>query len=200
MIKQGKIPDNQILDKTKNTLQSYQYQYKIEAAQSNGKSGKSSRPSHLVTVELYYGSNNGDLQHKLEIAFGETKSPKFQISPKQNSYGWYRLFTYNQKAYLTSCINVRGGTTLNEAQFLANRNRYDLQLERLPAYVMGLTHWRDHRCLWVVMHTPMREIPNQSAANSNAMDHNAEYLALEQLWQQIYPHWQKQIPPNKFSW
>lgn len=202
LVSHGPIPSDQLLDSPSNIFQSYQYQYKV-TSESSPLSGASR--SHLVTVELYYGPNNGDLRHRLGIAFNDFTLKNLVILPKQNRYGWYGLFNRQQKTYLTSCINVRGSTTLDPEQFMANRNQYDLQLDRLPAYIMGLTHWRDHRCLWVVMHTPtvtadqssVGSLPRLFARNSNTTNSSSESLALETLWQEIYPHWQQQIPPYK---
>ncbi len=202
LVTHGTIPPDQLLESPRNIFQSYQYQYKVT---SEDPTRSSSSRSHLVTVELYYGPNNGDLRHRLGMAFNDFTFKNLMIQPKQNRYGWYGLFNHQQKTYLTSCINVRGGTTLDQEQFMANRNQYDLQLQRLPAYIMGLTHWRDHRCLWVVMHTPtvtvnqpsVSSLPRLFARNTSIKNSSSESLALEMLWQEIYPHWQQQIPAYK---
>ena len=220
LINQGTIPPNQLLDTSDNVFQSYQYQYQVTL--EHPLVHTAARP-HLVTVQLYYGTSNGDLLSKLQLEFNQKN---LAILPKQNRYGWYGLWHHKQNAYLTSCINVRGGTTVNQGQFMANRNQYDLSLDRLPAYIMGRTHWRDYRCIWVVMQTPIttatqlpmgslprlfarnmhpeneqeneqNDIENRNGNDVSDTYDNPEFVALEALWQVIYPHWQSQMPPYK---
>lgn len=51
--------------------------------------------------------------------------------------GFYNLFTFQRRAYLSTCANPRGGSTVTEAQFQQNRYLYDLQLGRFLSWLIG---------------------------------------------------------------
>lgn len=98
--------------------------------------------------------------------------------------GFYSLFTTVQgKAYLSTCINPRGGTTVTAQQFMQNRNSQDLKLERFLPWLLGREQLRDPRCLWANMSIPVKEASPVQA-----------YQILEDAWFSVYPWWQQRFP------
>lgn len=104
-------------------------------------------------------------------------------SRHKQGVGFYYLFTHERRAYLSTCINSRGGTTVSEAQFLQNRYLYDMQFGRLLLWLLNQGSFQDKRCLWAHL-----SIPLKNSASENA------YQTLEQAWQDWYEWWQPRFP------
>jgi cyanosortase A-associated protein len=103
---------------------------------------------------------------------------------EQEGVGFYYLFVYQQRAYLSTCINPRGGSTVTEFQFQRNRYLYDMHLGRLLAWMLGGT-FKDRRCLWAHLSTPLK---NSSSENA--------YRILEQAWFDWYQWWRTRFPQS----
>ncbi|WP_016951912.1 cyanoexosortase A system-associated protein [Anabaena sp. PCC 7108] len=121
---------------------------------------------------------------------GEPNPFLLNISPdlvkyKQNDLGQqtrvshYALYSDGQQAYLTACINPRGGSTLTSSQFMQNRYKYDVTLNRLLPWVFGQDVIRDDRCIWTQLSIPL----NGSLATEI-------YTVLESIWDDNYSTWQ----------
>ncbi|HEY9813093.1 MAG TPA: cyanoexosortase A system-associated protein, partial [Candidatus Sericytochromatia bacterium] len=84
--------------------------------------------NHKMTIEArYLVSTNGDIQKLIEKS--SLIEPSLAKSLLVNRYadkvGFYSLFSQNKRAYLSACINPRGGSTVTPEQFTDNRNTYD---------------------------------------------------------------------------
>ncbi|PSB03512.1 cyanoexosortase A system-associated protein [Merismopedia glauca] len=101
----------------------------------------------------------------------------------QESTGFYTLFTSNNQAYLVSCINPRGSSTITAQQFNSNRYKYDLELPRLVSWLMGTENLRDLRCLWTQLSIPLQKLPQKKA-----------YSLLESAWIEWYKWWYPHFP------
>ena len=77
LVSHGPVPLDQLLDSPSNIFQSYRYQYKVT---SGSPTPSSASRSHLVTVELYYGPNNGDLRNRLGTAFKDFTFKNFSAA------------------------------------------------------------------------------------------------------------------------
>ncbi len=77
---------------------------------------------------------------------------------QQANTGFYNLFTYQQRAYLSTCINSRGGSTVTAPQFRRNRLIYDMRLGRLFPWLVGQGTIRDRRCLWAHLSVPLKNL------------------------------------------
>ena len=108
---------------------------------------------------------------------------RLQKLHQQEGVGFYSLFVHQGRSHLIACINPRGGSTFTSDQFLANRNTYDLQLQRLVPWFLGKESLIDRRCLWVDMSTPL----NQASAETT-------YPVLEKAWQSWYQWWSQRFP------
>jgi cyanosortase A-associated protein len=65
-----------------------------------------------------------------------------KLKPKEliqqlGTSGFYTLLAAEGKAYLSTCVNAQGPTTVTREQFLANRTAYDLKPNRLLPILIG---------------------------------------------------------------
>jgi cyanosortase A-associated protein len=107
--------------------------------------------------------------------------------------GNYVVFSDQDRAYLASCINPRGGSTVTGQQFMHNRNTYDITPSRIGLYLLGMTDLRDTRCLFTIMSIPLKtkKSDNQSI---NSLDNI--YQKLENTWTDWYQNWGNNFPEN----
>lgn len=107
---------------------------------------------------------------------------------QQKGIGFYSLFTDKQRAYLSTCINSRGGTTVTVSQFRRNRDIYDNIYsmrfkERLLPWLQGQGSIRDMRCLWAHLSTSVKDSSPEDA-----------YQTLEKAWFSWYQWWRLRFP------
>ncbi len=100
------------------------------------------------------------------------------VSRYREGIGFYNLFAYQERAYLSACINSRGGSTVSRPQFMQNRLIYDMRLDRLIPWLQGQQPLHDRRCLWAYL-----SIPFQNSSPQNA------YRILETAWFPWYQWW-----------
>lgn len=101
---------------------------------------------------------------------------------QHSQVGFYYLFANGKRAYLSSCINARGGTTVTPSQFQHNRLLYDLQPDRLLPWLLDRVPALDMRCIWTQLSVPVKTSPE------------AAYHTLEQVWHDWYQWWQPRFP------
>jgi cyanosortase A-associated protein len=106
-----------------------------------------------------------------------------RLPTKRSAIGHYGLFSYQDKAYLTACINPRGGTTFTKEQFSDQRNTSMMQFDRILLWLIGKEDLRDWRCLWVNMSTPVQQSNPQAA-----------YVILQDTWKDWYSWWSPRWP------
>ncbi|MCZ8188639.1 MAG: cyanoexosortase A system-associated protein [Microcystis sp. LE19-338.1B] len=120
------------------------------------------------------------------------KHPTVQSSPPEDmkgkmgeieGVGFHVTFVHRQRAYLSSCINPRGASTVTPEQFKHNRNTHDSQLNRLFPVLLGREDWQDYRCLWAHLSVPLTELSPEEA-----------YSSLETAWQSWYHWWSSRFP------
>ncbi len=99
--------------------------------------------------------------------------------------GHYILFSDQDRAYLSACINPRGDSTVTEAQFTQNQNAFDITPDRFGLYLLGVKELRDTRCLFVIM-----SIPLASKNTSTNLTSDIDYQKLERAW----INWYKNSP------
>jgi cyanosortase A-associated protein len=102
---------------------------------------------------------------------------------QQKGVGYYGLGVDKQTAYLSTCINPRGGSTFTHPQFRDNRFSQDINLNRIIPILIGHEPLLDKRCLWVHLSMPLK---NSSPEES--------YQVLEKAWFSWYQWWQPQFP------
>ncbi|MBW4563483.1 MAG: cyanoexosortase A system-associated protein [Mojavia pulchra JT2-VF2] len=136
-----------------------------------------------LDIEMRYLQNlyNADVNLLVE-RYTSIKSSA-NIVRQSNEVGYYGLGLDQQRAYLSACINSRGGSTFTHAQFRNNRYFNDVRFERLLPLLTGQEPLLDKRCLWVHMSIPLR--------NSSP---DASYQILEKIWISWYKWWQPRFP------
>lgn len=96
--------------------------------------------------------------------------------------GFYSLFVYQERAYLSACINPSGGSTVTDRQFRHNRNIYDVLSSRFILWLLNQVELRDERCLWANLSVPLK-------------DSNADsFKTLEKAWFSWYQWWKPRFP------
>lgn len=97
--------------------------------------------------------------------------------------GFYGVYVYQKRAYLDACINSRGGSTFTTEQFRYNRMHYDVQFNRVLAWLFVQQPLNDRRCLWSHLSIPL----NQSSPSSAV-------VILEKAWESWYKWWSPRFP------
>ncbi len=105
------------------------------------------------------------------------------IMRQREGIGYYGLGVDNKRAYLSACINPRGGSTFTHAQFRDNRYHQDVRLERLLPVLQGQEPLLDKRCLWAHLSIPLNNSSPETA-----------YKILEKAWFSWYQWWQPRFP------
>ncbi len=141
-----------------------------------------------LDIEMRYLVNtNGDVKYFIH-QYSSMPPPPGQLSQvlrQQEGVGFYNLFAYQQRAYLSTCINSRGGSTVTESQFRLNRYTYDIRFSRLLAWALGQANFVDGRCLWAHLSIPLK--------NSSQTD---AYQTLEKAWFDWYQWWRLHFPQS----
>ncbi len=149
-----------------------------------GKQYRLHKNNQQLEVQMHYVVNT-----KGE-PISSVKSTKTRVKDIQkkivelDGIGYYELKNDGNIAYLTACINPRGGSTVTRDQFNQNRSNYDFTWSRVVPWVLGKEILKDNRCVWVQISTRLNEANDESA-----------YRLLESVWAANYTAWQSQFPP-----
>lgn len=135
-----------------------------------------------LDVEMRYLVNtDGDVK-KLLNSYTPIRFSEQLPLRQQQGVGFYSLFVYQERAYLSACINPSGGSTVTDRQFRHNRNIYDVPSSRFILWLLNQIELRDERCLWANLSVPLKD----SAADS--------YKTLEKAWFSWYQWWKPRFP------
>lgn len=137
-----------------------------------------------ITMRYLIGTD-GDLKTLLNRYQSGTMNLNFSPSSlrERAGIGHYLVYTHQGKAYLSSCINPAGGSTVTGIQFQQNRHAYDLRLDRLLPWLLGQADLQDQRCLWANLTLPLQQLEPERA-----------YQILETAWFSWYGWWQSRFP------
>jgi cyanosortase A-associated protein len=136
-------------------------------------------------IEMRYViGTRGDI---VELIKQRTIIPKEAIEnaeiEKIPEVGYYALLSNRDRAYLSTCINSRGNTTVTAQQFSHNRYTQDFKYNRVLPWLQGKDSLRDSRCLWVQISTPITKSTSPTA-----------YQNLTKAWIDWYHWWQPRFP------
>jgi cyanosortase A-associated protein len=116
-----------------------------------------------------------------------TEVPSQALKPAKIEYlegiGYYRLFTFENRAYLSSCISPRSQSSVTQKQFASSRYQADLKPKVIFNWLLGKASIRDSRCLWTHLSTPIPKSDPQIA-----------YQTLETAWIDWYHWWLPRFP------
>lgn len=104
----------------------------------------------------------------------------------QEGIGSYALFQYEDRAYLSACLNPIGESTVTEQQFVQNRYRHGWSATGVLLWVVGQQDLLDGRCFWTLMSVPV-------AADGDSVALEGAYQTLELAWFDWYRWWRSQI-------
>jgi len=128
----------------------------------------------------YFVNTSGEVKNFIKSYESISVSPAIR---QKERIGFYGVFTHQEKAYLTACINPHGFSTFSERQFKQNRNVYDLQFNRLLPWLLGKENLKDERCLWTSLSIPLKQSSPEIA-----------YQNLENAWFSWYQWWSPRFP------
>ncbi|BAY90417.1 MULTISPECIES: cyanoexosortase A system-associated protein [unclassified Tolypothrix] len=139
-----------------------------------------------IDIEMRYvvgalGNVEGMIYKNTEIKLPIGKL--FQTVRQQPGIGYYGLFTHNNKAYLSSCINPQGESTVTPDEFMQNRYLYNLSFQHIFSWLLGKESFFDKRCLWAHLSTPI-----------NGFNSHSAYQRLEKAWFNSYSWWSYHFP------
>ncbi|OCR02358.1 cyanoexosortase A system-associated protein [Oscillatoriales cyanobacterium USR001] len=97
--------------------------------------------------------------------------------------GFYGVLQHQNRAYLTACINPRGGSTVTSEQFRYNRNTYDVNFTRIVPWLLGQIKLQDRRCLWAQMSI---SLDRTTPTDANKILEKT-WISWHQWWQQNFP-------------
>lgn len=133
-----------------------------------------------LDIEMRYLNNtNGDLK-----SFINSQTGKLLPTLKDSDRGFYSIYSDENKAYLSACINSRGGSTVTNDQFNRDRLIYDVRLNRILPWLLGQAELKDRRCLWAHLSIPLESKAFQEKT----------YQTLKIAWFDWYDWWQSNFP------
>lgn len=109
------------------------------------------------------------------------KKDRSTVVDRQSNRGFYRLFTEQNQAYLQSCVNRNGYTTVTATQFRQNAYTQALQPQQWFGWLLSQRSLLGRRCLWIQMSTPIVEQDAQGA-----------YATLEENWKALVAQYHPQ--------
>lgn len=137
-----------------------------------------------LSIEMRYLAQLDPNIRNLLLKYGKaTPTVSFPETIQQTEDGYYTLYSDSQAAYLSSCINPKGGSTVTASQFMQNRNAYDFRIDRLLPVLLGQQTIRDSRCLWTFMTLPIDDASPDTA-----------YQELKDTWKHWQQWWQSRFP------
>ncbi|MCU0537215.1 MAG: cyanoexosortase A system-associated protein [Hydrococcus sp. Prado102] len=139
------------------------------------------RDGRILDIEMrYFTATDGDVRNFIRSYTSLVPSINLREQPK---VGFYGLLADQQRAYLSACINPRGGSTVTDGQFKQNRYLYDVRLNRLLPWLLGRESLRDNRCLWAHLSVSLEKSSPETT-----------YRVLENVWFSWYEWWHLRFP------
>ncbi len=168
------LTDNKSLKANKNQAIGHLYQYR-------------NSDNKQIDIQVRYQQYTEGNISRLLMVYGITPPASTSITIKQNEQmGSYGLMLYNERAYLSACINPIGQSTATSEQFAKNKYQYGLKPLRTLGWIAGLNDLIDARCLWTVISTPV-----SSSADNQVIERKFE--TLEAVWAEWYRWWKPQL-------
>lgn len=137
-----------------------------------------------LEIEMRYVVNtNGSVEGMMRGHSILKSSPGKLTVDQIEGVGYHGFLVRENRVYLNTCINPRGGSTVTDEQFRYNRNTYDIELGRLLPWLVGQASLQDVRCLWTQMSIPLQQETPKDAEKM-----------LETAWVSWHRWWQPRFP------
>ncbi|WP_017326522.1 cyanoexosortase A system-associated protein [Synechococcus sp. PCC 7336] len=135
----------------------------------------------ILTIDTRYLINtNGQLKDYIS----ELSGTLWSALRERDNVGHYGLFTDGDRAYISACLNPRGGSTVTSDRFRQNRYLYDFRPARIAAWVVGRDTIQDRRCLWTTLSVAIADYASLSQAERD----------LETAWFDWFAWWTANFP------
>jgi cyanosortase A-associated protein len=157
--------------KAKNVGQRYQYRQNGQELEVQ------------VRYERYTDSNISRLLNIYTPIKGATLTLN---AKRQAGIGYYALLQYEERAYLSACLNPIGESTITQQQFTQNRYEHGWSIQRVFLWGIGQDDLIESRCFWTLLSTPV-----PAAADGTTLA--AAYQTLESAWFDWYRWWQSRL-------
>ena len=146
-----------------------------------------------LRIDAAYILANASIPSSLSVLAIQDPNNLDNLETRQiKGIGYFTLFTHEQRAYLASCINPRGGSTVTSEQFNNNRNKYDISPERVVRYLIGVADLRDDRCLLTAMSIDLES--KVTPQNKEILE--PIYQKLQSSWSNWFANWQSNFPES----
>ena len=137
-----------------------------------------------LDIEMrYFANTNGDLKSFITSQTGELSS----VLKRDQDIGFYSVYTHEDKAYLSACINPYGNSTVTSDGFNRNLMTYDTRIGSILPWLLGQADFRDKRCLWAHLSTSF----------NNDVGVDETYKTLETAWRDWYQYWRSHYPNSR---
>lgn len=125
----------------------------------------------------YVTGTTGDLRRFLENypISGQTLQPLPTPQVRQQGDSYYAVYTHENRAYLSACLDPGGLSTVEEGHFIHNWNSH--------WYLLG-RDYIDDRCLWTHLSVPL----NQRSPEQAFSILEANWVSWQEWWQNRMPN------------
>jgi cyanosortase A-associated protein len=144
------------------------------------------RDGKVLTIEMrYLTAAKGDIAQfmRWHTKIPDSVSTEIQQNPDNGSY---IFFTYQNKAYLSACINPQGASTATGRQYLQSKLLSGINPKQFVGWLTGKDTLFDQRCLWSHLSLPLRPATNPSEARQ----------ILQESWGSWYIWWVNHFPKS----
>ncbi len=131
-----------------------------------------------LDIEMRYFTN-GDVP---QLIHNYTAISSPLIVRQREGIGYYGIGVDKQQAYLSACINPKGGSTFTAAQFQKNQHSEDFNPQHLVSWLLAKENFSDNHCLWTHLSVPLKDSSKEAA-----------YEVLENAWFSWYRWWQPHL-------
>jgi cyanosortase A-associated protein len=155
--------------------------------QSKGQSYQYRQNNHQLDIETRYEKYTGNVSRLISF-YTQIRPATVTLTLKhQKGLGFYSIFSYDQRTYLSACINPIGESTVTEQQFVRNYYRSGWSLKRILGWTAGQNELFDSRCLWSLLSISQG---SDALATSSAETEQR----LEATWFDWYRWWRAHFP------
>lgn len=157
----------------------------------NGQRYQYRRKGDRLDVEVRYEANTDGNVSRLLVVYTPIQPATVSLAVKhRQEIGYYSIFYYKRKAYLSACINSQGISTVTEAQFFRNKYTQALSLNRMLSWIIGQQDLFEGNCLWSLLSTSVEQ-------DSHPFLIDVAFWKLETTWFDWYRWWKSEALSSK---
>ncbi|MBD2325537.1 cyanoexosortase A system-associated protein [Alkalinema sp. FACHB-956] len=111
-----------------------------------------------LSLELrYVVDTEGDLGKLMDEQMGLPKEINDTAKMLVNSIGTYRSFTYQKRAYVSTCLTPTGRAVINKTQFQKQQYLHLLEPKVWGRWAIGQGNLLEQRCIWAQISMPIQQ-------------------------------------------